>query len=360
MKLIYTLLLWIVTFSIQAQETDLLETTWFLRYLQIDGERTYTPISDGFTLEISESSGDFDLYAFADTNSFQANVTFDTDMLSFITSDVGTTVLDCGDHCDYENLYITSFLTDTSFINKEFFYDFDTFSQGRKSLRLTDQNNNQAYYTNEPISIDQDLFSAWYLFRQDVDLGEPTFFDPSEDRSLTINEDLTFTGTDFCVDYSGTFIYGEDFVVDFLLEMETYNRNTEDCDGDTDPGTAFEDFGEGQIFRATLDENNGDGILTLEATAGFTMHFSQNLLSTPEISQTTIRLYPNPASQYILVETGSESLKSTEVIDLYGHRVPMAKVESLSRFDVSQLSVGIYFLKIETNSGTFLKRFVKL
>lgn len=357
MRTIYFLFLWVVTFSIQAQETDLLETIWFLRYLQIDGERMYAPISDGFTLEISESSGDFNLYAFADTNGFQAKVTFDTDMLSFITSDAGATVLDCGDHCDYENLYITSFLTDTSFVGKEFFYDVDTFSQGRKSLRLTDSNNNQAYYTNEAISIDQNLFSTWYLFRQDVDLGEPTFFSPSQDRSLTIDQDLTFTGTDFCADYSGTFLYGEDFVVNFLLEMETYSRNTEDCDADSD--TAFEYFEEGQIFRATLDENNGEPILTLEAAPGFTSHFSQNLLSTPDISQTSVRIYPNPASHYIIVETASKSLKGVEVIDLYGHRIPRAKGESLSRLDLRQLAVGIYFLKIETDSGTVLKRFVK-
>lgn len=359
MRLIYFLLLGIVTFSVQAQETDLVETTWFLRFLEIDGERTYAPVSDGFTLVISESSGEYNIDAFADTNGFQGKVTFNNDALSFTTSDVGTTLLDCADFCDYENLYFTSFLTDINFINKEFFYDVDIFSQGHKSLSLTDENNNQAYYTDEPLVIDQDLLSAWYLFQQDVDLGDSTSFDPSEDRSLTINEDLTFTGTDGCVNYSGTFIYGEDFVVDFLLEMETYNRNTQGCDGDTDPGTAFEDFGEGQIFRATLDDNNGDGILTLEATPGFTMHFSQNLLSTPEISQTTIRLYPNPASQYILVETGGETIKNVQVVDLNGRRMTIANIESLSRFDVSHLSGGIYFLKIETNNGTILKRFIK-
>ena len=75
-----------------------------------------------------------------------------------------------------------------------------------------------------------------------------------------------------------------------------------------------------------------------------------------------INVYPNPASTYVQVESKKYKIKSIEVYDIYGrHNLTFQGFETLERFDVdiSTLQKGIYFIKIQTDKGTLVKKFVK-
>ncbi len=70
-----------------------------------------------------------------------------------------------------------------------------------------------------------------------------------------------------------------------------------------------------------------------------------------------VKIYPNPASDYIMISCESESVRNVQIYDLTG-RIVMED-EFTSRIDVSSLSAGNYLLKIKTDEGEFVKQFIK-
>lgn len=81
-------------------------------------------------------------------------------------------------------------------------------------------------------------------------------------------------------------------------------------------------------------------------------------LSTNDFASTHFNIYPNPATDVINIssKTGIE-VNGVKIIDLNGRIVKTAgNVTSLS---VGDLSVGVYMVQIETNSGTATTKIVK-
>lgn len=76
-----------------------------------------------------------------------------------------------------------------------------------------------------------------------------------------------------------------------------------------------------------------------------------------------ITLYPNPATSYVDVRVdGDVNVTGMEVYDVFGKIIRRADVcnSSLqSRIDVSNLSTGMYFIRINTDQGTITKPLVK-
>ena len=80
-------------------------------------------------------------------------------------------------------------------------------------------------------------------------------------------------------------------------------------------------------------------------------------LSLPEIeANKSITLFPNPATNTITINT-SQEITSLTVVDQLG-KVVLTKNESAT-LDVSELQSGIYFIRIETEKGSVIKKFIK-
>jgi len=77
------------------------------------------------------------------------------------------------------------------------------------------------------------------------------------------------------------------------------------------------------------------------------------ITATPEIS-----IYPNPAKDELRIECTSEQVNKIEVFDLSGKTL-MSQMSNPSQINVSHLASGIYFLKIQTDKGAVIKKFVK-
>jgi hypothetical protein len=75
------------------------------------------------------------------------------------------------------------------------------------------------------------------------------------------------------------------------------------------------------------------------------------------------QIYPNPASSVISIRLSVGSLKTAAVVDLQGRKfenLKMSKFENEIRIEVSNLSSGIYFIKITDDKGNVsTKKFVK-
>ncbi|MEM6685144.1 MAG: T9SS type A sorting domain-containing protein, partial [Bacteroidota bacterium] len=88
-----------------------------------------------------------------------------------------------------------------------------------------------------------------------------------------------------------------------------------------------------------------------------TVTFSRTL-STVENELTDVRLYPNPASDFIQIE-GVSTIKAVEMYTLDGKKIP-ASVAITSQVAVGHLKSGVYFLKVtDDQNRSIIKKFIK-
>ena len=116
-------------------------------------------------------------------------------------------------------------------------------------------------------------------------------------------------------------------------------------------GTSMNDLamGDGQAYITGRLDNTSTTYLISVGTDVTTS------VETP-IVDTSIRLYPQPASTSITIANVT-GLKSARVIDLTGQPVH-APAMGTNAIDVSKLSNGVYFLEAKTAQGRIAKRFV--
>ena len=73
----------------------------------------------------------------------------------------------------------------------------------------------------------------------------------------------------------------------------------------------------------------------------------------------SISVYPNPVSDKLYIETEVE-IEEVSIFDIYGRRQELSAVSCQpSAIDVSNLNSGVYFVKVVTNEGEVVKRFIK-
>ncbi|MFH1049822.1 MAG: T9SS type A sorting domain-containing protein [bacterium] len=89
------------------------------------------------------------------------------------------------------------------------------------------------------------------------------------------------------------------------------------------------------IFLAKLDLRDGIGV------------------KDSKIEDSEIRIFPNPASDYIEISVGgrqqtADGRKKIQIFDVYGKRIPVGAIHELPlRIDVSDVPSGLYFMRFE-------------
>ena len=77
--------------------------------------------------------------------------------------------------------------------------------------------------------------------------------------------------------------------------------------------------------------------------------------TTPE----TLDIYPNPVNDRLYIET-ENNVKNVTIFDIFGRQQQLSAISSQPYvINVSNLTSGIYFVKINTTNGEIVKRFVK-
>lgn len=73
-----------------------------------------------------------------------------------------------------------------------------------------------------------------------------------------------------------------------------------------------------------------------------------------------LTIAPNPANEYIILEMKYDSQKqyTYELCNLNGQTLLKASFNSSAKVDVSQLSAGMYLIRIETDGKTYMKKLV--
>lgn len=116
------------------------------------------------------------------------------------------------------------------------------------------------------------------------------------------------------------------------------------------------------LFEEVMPENNisfavAYGDLYYEDELSVTDHdltLEVNLaeLNTAALHDRKIRLYPNPATTYVMLDTGADGKVRVEIMCINGTRVFGQDYESrLIRLDVKKFKPGLYFIRTQSESG---------
>ena len=84
-------------------------------------------------------------------------------------------------------------------------------------------------------------------------------------------------------------------------------------------------------------------------------------LNTESINENTysLNIYPNPANDKLYIEALTQT-QTVEIFDVYGRRQKsIVNSQRSTVIDLSELKAGIYFVKINTEKGNIVKRFIK-
>ena len=78
------------------------------------------------------------------------------------------------------------------------------------------------------------------------------------------------------------------------------------------------------------------------------------------ISLNEIKIYPNPASDFVIVESEKLKIYQIEIFDITGKLVKNCTInENLQSFDISNLEQGIYFVNVKTNNVNRVFKLIK-
>ena len=82
-------------------------------------------------------------------------------------------------------------------------------------------------------------------------------------------------------------------------------------------------------------------------------------IENPSLSN-SLRVYPNPASNFINIDNQSAArIQKIQIIAIDGQLINQFSDENTTRINITELTAGIYYLRIETNEGVTIKKIVK-
>ncbi len=109
--------------------------------------------------------------------------------------------------------------------------------------------------------------------------------------------------------------------------------------------------GEGEI-KLTLEEENGNPADNLEITFFFTVSDSTTGLDSPE--NFAVSIFPNPTNDYIALSE-NEVVKEITIYNILGTPMKQFNVRDGLRYDISDLSSGMYLVGLRDFKGQIVK-----
>ena len=88
------------------------------------------------------------------------------------------------------------------------------------------------------------------------------------------------------------------------------------------------------------------------------LHFTKETLSIEEKkTKNSIKIYPNPANNYIEIQANNIRILEISIIDIQG-KVVLKKVRKFKKIDVSKFTSGMYFIKLKSEKATITKKII--
>ena len=84
----------------------------------------------------------------------------------------------------------------------------------------------------------------------------------------------------------------------------------------------------------------------------------EEVLSVDDVLASKFNVYPNPAKDFLTIDSRNINISSVNVFNVLGTKVLERKELNDNKLDISSLSNGIYFLKISADNATLTKKFI--
>lgn len=203
------------------------------------------------------------------------------------------------------------------------------------------------------------LFQTWNLnFVQASDLGTPYYvseIQPEITPTLTILDNYEFSGEGACNTFNGVF----NFPNSDTIEISDYTNTNDDCGIQIHNSfeNEFFSFMQNGGFYEISQEDNGL-VLTINNQIFGQAIFRNYTLNTTEFDINSIKIYPNPISNLVFIDTQNHVIKKIEIFNSVG-QLSKSIVSDFKIIEVSDLSIGIYLMKISTTNGILNKKIFK-
>ncbi|PVW17417.1 T9SS type A sorting domain-containing protein [Marixanthomonas spongiae] len=208
--------------------------------------------------------------------------------------------------------------------------------------------------------------NTWYLERLSIDNTD--VFPPSNsevphvDAIFEVNGETNQFWSTVCESLSGTMVF--DNSNDQFSYLELYQSL---CGGCTDADNA--DF-ESTYFQfyfnnsanpftyAINDVENDDKQLIVTGENGNQAFYRNTVLSNAVFSETFFSVYPNPVSETLFIISENNAIQNVSVFAING-QLTFSEKGNTQHLDVSALSNGLYFIRVASEQGTSVQKFIK-
>lgn len=208
-------------------------------------------------------------------------------------------------------------------------------------------------------NLDPQLSQTWHLrFVQASDLDTPydvSEIDPQISPTLTISNDLSFNGEGACNSFQGIF----SIEPAGYLQNDLFSQSTNDCN--IQVHNSFElsyfDFMRFGGFYQIIPQNEGLVLMISNFIFGSAI-FTNFTLSNNDFDYSRINLYPNPVKSKFSLNYSNLMITKVQIFNSFGQNVKTIN-NNFEEIDMSDLTSGIYIVKIITESGIINKKVVK-
>ena len=204
------------------------------------------------------------------------------------------------------------------------------------------------------------LFQTWYLrFVQSNDLApsyDVLLITPTVTPTLTISNTLDFTGVGACNTFNGSFTN----VTNYSGQTGSFSDSGIVCSSQNH--NFFEDsyfgFLQSSIWYYQIYTEGSGLVLRMDNPIFGTAIFQNYALKSTEFDLEKIAIYPNPTEARININANQILISKIQIINSFGQNV-MTMFDNFEVLDISNLSSGIYILKIDTELGMINKKIIK-
>ena len=155
-------------------------------------------------------------------------------------------------------------------------------------------------------------------------------------------------------------LIGSDYRKRWLTDMMDYGYIIEGIGGNAGllEGCLEHTFIDGPGFRLDCFQQNGN---TLYSYTSAPCNLIDGVISITD--ENIFSLSPNPATNEFAIYNSQSAIKEVEVYDVVGRKqivLPLNPLKGTSAsIDVSELASGIYFVRVRTEKGSVVKKFIK-